>query len=303
MNKTIRIGTRSSTLALLQTNNVQKKLQNLGYKTQIIPIKSTGDLIQNKPLYQLGITGIFTKALDIAMLNGNIDIAIHSMKDVPTILPEGIIQTAVLKRGEVDDILVYKNDLSFLEKNATIAIGSLRRKAQWLHKYPNHTIKNLRGNVQTRLKKLEKNNFDAAIFAKAGLKRINSLPKNHIALNWMIPAPAQGALVITALKTDDFSVAATSKLNHKTAEICTHIERQFLQVLEGGCTAPIGALAQLKNDVITFKGELFSLNGSKKITVSASISTDKYASFGKTCATEILNKGGNELIKQLKTKK
>lgn len=157
MKKTIRIGTRDSELALWQAHTVKSQLELLGYDTELIPVKSTGDLILNKPLYELGITGIFTKTLDIAMLNGDIDIAVHSMKDVPTALPKGIVQAAVLKRAAVSDILVHKGDINFLNENkdiTTIATGSLRRKAQWLHKYPNHQIVDLRGNVNTRLQKL-----------------------------------------------------------------------------------------------------------------------------------------------------
>lgn len=133
MKKTIRIGTRDSELALWQAHTVKSQLELLGYDTELIPVKSTGDLILNKPLYELGITGIFTKTLDIAMLNGDIDIAVHSMKDVPTALPKGIVQAAVLKRAAVSDILVHKGDINFLNENkdiTTIATGSLRRKAQ-----------------------------------------------------------------------------------------------------------------------------------------------------------------------------
>ncbi|NNG10141.1 MAG: hydroxymethylbilane synthase, partial [Arenibacter sp.] len=148
MSKTIRIGTRDSQLALWQAHTVQAQLETLGYDTQIISVKSTGDLLLDKPLYELGITGIFTKTLDIAMINGQVDIAVHSMKDVPTKLPQGMLQGAVLPRANTRDILVYKN-LDFLETHGTIATGSLRRQAQWLHKYPDHKVVDLRGNVNT----------------------------------------------------------------------------------------------------------------------------------------------------------
>ena len=242
MNKTIRIGTRDSELALWQAKTVQSKLESLGYKTELVPVKATGDLVLDKPLYEMGITGIFTKTLDVAMLNGTVDIAVHSMKDVPTSLPKGIVQTAVLDRASTTDILVTKNFNP--EKPCTIATGSLRRKAQWLNRYPNHTVVDLRGNVNTRLQKLQDNDWQGAIFAKAGLERINILPKNYETLDWMIPAPAQGAMVVVALENDTFCQEATSKINNSEAAICTHIERSFLKKLEGGCTAPIGALAE-----------------------------------------------------------
>ena len=169
MNKIIKIGTRDSELALWQAYSVKNKLEKLGYKTEIISVKSQGDIVLDKPLYEMGITGVFTRTLDIAMLQGEIDIAVHSMKDVPTALPQGIVQGAILERANVKDILIYKKNLDFLsQKEAIIATGSLRRKAQWLHKYPHHKVENLRGNVNTRLQKLNEKQGAAAIFAVAG---------------------------------------------------------------------------------------------------------------------------------------
>ena len=178
MNKVIRIGTRDSQLALWQAHTVENQLQALGYKTQIVPVKSVGDLKLDTPLYELGITGIFTKTLDVAMLNNTVDIAVHSLKDVPTALPKGIVQAAVLKRASTLDILVTKEVVDY-KMPLTIATGSLRRKAQWLHKYPTHTVVDLRGNVNTRLQKLQDNSWQGAIFAKAGLERIDVLPSRY----------------------------------------------------------------------------------------------------------------------------
>ena len=169
MSKTIRIGTRDSELALWQAHTVQKKLNDLGYTTEIVAVKSQGDIILDKPLYELGITGIFTKTLDIAMINGQVDIAVHSMKDVPTALPQGIVQAAVLERANTLDILVHKGNLDFLTTTGIIATGSLRRQAQWLHQYPNHQVVYLRGNVNTRMQKLAESDWNGAVFAAAGL--------------------------------------------------------------------------------------------------------------------------------------
>ncbi|MDC8002440.1 hydroxymethylbilane synthase [Aureisphaera galaxeae] len=300
MSKTIRIGTRDSQLALWQAKTVQTQLENLGYQTELVPVKSTGDLVLDQPLYELGITGIFTKTLDVAMLNGTVDIAVHSMKDVPTLLPKGIIQTAVLERANVRDILVTKGVFNG-EASCTIATGSLRRKAQWLSRYPQHEVVGLRGNVNTRLQKLEDSDWQGAIFAKAGLERIDVLPENHLDLDWMIPAPSQGAMVIVALENDPFCKEATSKLNHPESDICTHIEREFLRVLEGGCTAPIGALATIKGEQIHFKGCLLSLDGRQKLELNKTISKSRYKGFGKACAQEILNDGGAALMAQIKS--
>ena len=301
-NKTIRIGTRDSELALWQAHTVQKKLNNLGYKTEIIAVKSQGDILLDKPLYELGITGIFTKTLDIAMINGQVDIAVHSMKDVPTALPIGIVQAAVLERANSLDILVHKGNLDFLEANGTIATGSLRRQSQWLNKYPNHTVVDLRGNVNTRMQKLNESDWSGAVFAAAGLERINLKPTDFINLDWMIPAPAQGAMVIVAMGNDDFTLDAISQLNDIETEICTYIERQFLKTLEGGCTAPIGALARYceLEDSFTFKGSLLSIDGKQKLEIEKTVPVEEWKKLGFICANEILENGGQELMKTIK---
>ncbi len=299
MTKTIRIGTRDSELALWQANTVQKQLNDLGYDTNLVPVKSTGDLVLDKPLYELGITGIFTKTLDIAMLNGDIDIAVHSMKDVPTALPSGIVEAAVLKRADVKDILVHKG-LDFLETEGVIATGSLRRKAQWLHKYPSHTVVDLRGNVNTRMQKLTDNDWQGAIFAAAGLERINLKPENYIDLDWMIPAPAQGAMLVVAKEEDTFCREALASLNDEASQICVHIEREFLRELEGGCTAPIGALAKIDADQIHFTGVLHGLDGKDMISVTKTVKISEKEDFGKNCAQEVLNNGGKALMKRIK---
>ncbi len=299
MAKAIRIGTRDSELALWQANTVQKHLEDLGYRTELIPVKSTGDIVLDKPLYELGITGIFTKTLDIAMLNGDIDIAVHSMKDVPTALPKGIVEAAILERANTNDILVHKG-LGFLENEGIIATGSLRRQAQWLHKYPKHNVVDLRGNVNTRMQKLTDNDWNGAIFAAAGLERINLKPENVIDLDWMIPAPAQGAMLVVAKEEDTYCKEALSQLNHEASETCVHIEREFLRELEGGCTAPIGALAVIKQGNIHFEGALFSLDGQHKIEVKKVITLEERMGFGKKCAQEILNNNGRELMKEIK---
>lgn len=299
MAKTIRIGTRDSELALWQAHTVERKLNNLGYKTEIIAIKSAGDVILDKPLYEFGITGIFTKTLDVAMITGKVDIAVHSMKDVPTALPKGIVQCAVLERESTLDILVY-NELPDFTSELTIATGSLRRQAQWLNRYPHHTTADIRGNVNTRLQKLADNNWGGAIFASAGLDRLNIKPEKHIDLDWMIPAPAQGAMVVVSMQEDLFSTEAASKLNHFDSAVCTHIERQFLKELEGGCTAPIGALATIIDDHIRFEGVLCSLDGKERIHIEKTADLIANKDFGKICAKEILDNGGYDVMQKIK---
>lgn len=301
MTKTIRIGTRDSELALWQAHTVQDKLNALGYKTEIVAVKSTGDIILDKPLYEFGITGIFTKTLDVAMITGSIDIAVHSMKDVPTALPKGIIQAAVLERANAIDILVHKGTTEFLHTSGTIATGSLRRQAQWLHRYPHHQVVDLRGNVNTRLQKLNDSEWNGAIFAAAGLERINLTPDNHTNLDWMIPAPAQGAMVVHAMQHDIFCFEAAAKLNHLNSQIATQVERDFLKTLEGGCTAPIGALATISDSIIRFEGALFSLDGKEKIHIEKTSDITHYKVFGSECAQEILRNGGDLVMEKIKS--
>ncbi len=299
MQKVIRIGTRNSELALWQANRVQRMLNELEYKTDIIPIQSTGDVVLNKPIYEIGVTGVFTRNLDIALLNNEIDIAVHSMKDVPTILPEGIMQAAVLKRANYSDILVLKdNEEFFAQKEATIATGSLRRKAMWLNRYPTHTVVDLRGNVNTRLQKLDESNWNGAVFAAAGLERIGKRPKGAVNLSWMIPAPAQGAIMIASLSEDDFIMDACEQLNHYETQVCVKIEREFLHRLEGGCSAPIGAVAYVdeKTEEINFKGILLSKDGTKKIQVAKNAPLNRHRYLAQDCADYIINHGGKQLI-------
>ncbi len=302
MPKIIRIGTRDSQLALWQAKTVQQQLEHLGYETVIVPVKSTGDLVLNTPLYEMGITGIFTKTLDVAMLNGDIDVAVHSLKDVPTALPKGIVQGAVLKRGNTRDMLVFKNNEEFLsQKDAIIATGSLRRRAQWLNQYPTHTVVDLRGNVNLRLQKLEENsNWNAAVFAAAGLGRLGIKPENAFNLDWMIPAPAQGAVMVAALEADESTRAILKEINDEHTEICTKIERDFLRLLEGGCSAPIGAIAFVKDDEILFKGVLLSLDGSKRIDVTRTEKIGSHYNMAEFCANYIIDRGGKRLMDDIK---
>ncbi len=299
MGNIIRIGTRSSELALWQANTVSQQLEHFGHQTEIVKIDSIGDEILNKPLYELGTVGVFTKNLDLALLNDKIDIAVHSLKDVPTILPKGIKQAAVLKRGNFNDILVYKTNEDFFEKKiATIATGSLRRKAQWLYRYPNHRVTGLRGNINTRLQKLEDNDWDGAIFAMAGLKRINLLPKDFLKLDWMLPAPAQGAVMIAALEKNTEILKNCEELNDPETEICVKIERDFLHALEGGCSAPIGALATIKDEELKFKGALYSPDGKNKLEFSKTVPVNHTTDLSQFAAQFILDRGGKKIMRQ-----
>src|SRR6185503_4625767 len=264
MQTPIRIGTRESQLAVWQATQVKELLSHEGIAAELVYIKSEGDIDLKTPLYAMGVQGVFTRSLDSALLNNKIDIAVHSMKDVPTQLPQGIQQAAVLKRGPVYDLLVYKTDPAILTQKdyiAHIATSSIRRKAQWLHKYPGHQIHNLRGNVNTRLRRLEEEGWDAAIFAQAGLERIHLRPEKSLLLDWMLPAPAQGAIMVVCREEDESAAKACEPLNDPDTALCTQIEREFLRTLLGGCSTPISALAEIEDEELFFRGHILSLDG------------------------------------------
>jgi hydroxymethylbilane synthase len=300
MNKVIRIGTRESALALWQAHTFQDLLNSKGFSNELIPIKSEGDLDLVQPLYEMGTVGIFTKTLDAALLNNRIDLAIHSMKDVPTLLPKGIQQAAVLERGPVKDVLVKKTNASSLEIPQIIATGSLRRKAQWLSKFPNHNIVPLRGNIQTRLTKLKNEDWDGAIFAEAALVRLKTENENVNILDWMIPAPAQGALMIVCKSKDKALLNVMKQFNHLETALCTQIERDFLRTLEGGCTAPIGALATEEGNNIQFQGGVFSLDGKRKFIIDETFEKSTELK-GVKLANQLLKKGAVELLQEFKS--
>ena len=333
MSQTIRIGTRDSQLAVWQATLVRNLLKDAGVASELVYIKSEGDIDTVTPLYALGVTGVFTKTLDAALLSKRIDIAVHSMKDVPTQLANGIQQAAVLKRGSHKDIFVAHPDLPGGEATiaptslnrkfdidfdlvkcelsrlgeapvaegfgeAVIATSSIRRIAQWLNRYPNHTIKNLRGNVNTRLRKVSESNWHGAIFAAAGLERIDLRPEKSIDLDWMLPAPAQGAIMIVCREGDQFVFESCCVFNHEYTALCTKIEREFLNTLMGGCSTPISALAEIKNNKIFFQGNICSTDGRIKAEIQKQIELEKAQTAGIRLANELLQQPSASKIVQ-----
>ncbi|MEX1203392.1 MAG: hydroxymethylbilane synthase [Ferruginibacter sp.] len=319
MQSTIKIGTRESELAVWQATQVQQQLSIHGIQAELVFIKSEGDIDLQTPLYEMGVQGIFTRSLDMALLNRKIDIAVHSMKDVPTQLPHGIVQAAVLKRGNYKDLLVYKPELDSVKQclggmndtlpahypSLTIATSSVRRKAQWLNKFPTHRLENLRGNVNTRMKKLSESSWNGAIFAAAGLERIELRPSNAVELDWMLPAPAQGAIVIVCREEEPAIATACALLNDDETAICVKIERDFLRALMGGCSTPISALAELVQSEISgkkelfFRGNLLNVDGSRKIEIEKFVPLEHQVNIGATLAAEILNDGGQAILDEL----
>jgi hydroxymethylbilane synthase len=317
--KLLRIGTRDSQLAVWQATLVKDLLAQHGYEAELVYLKSEGDIDLKTPLYEMGVQGIFTRTLDIALLHNRIDIAVHSMKDVPTVLPKGIVQSAVLKRASHKDLFVYKGDadeiykalgfvngewskvnhendlLTIHHSRFTVATSSIRRKAQWLNRYPNHTLENLRGNVNTRLKKVEESDWNGAIFAAAGLERIDLRPGTSVELDWMLPAPAQGAIMVVCRLGDEYALEACSHFNDEQTALCTKVEKDFLRALMGGCSTPISALAEIKDRQLNFKGNIFSVDGKHRVDVEKTTSLTDAGNIGNEAAQELLNNGGQAI--------
>ena len=336
----IKIGTRDSPLAQWQSKQVKQLLQYKSLESELVLIKSEGDINLVTPLYEMGVQGIFTKTLDAALLNNQIDIAVHSYKDIPTKLAKGLVVGGVLKRGNPLDVLVVnrervftKEELSlnagvFNQKNKeeglqmttelmqaaftnnflanessgtqnfefTIATSSARRKAQLLHRFGNAKIENLRGNVNTRLKKVSDSTWHGAVFAAAGLERLGFGHLHTIELDWMLPAPAQGAIAIVCRENDADAISYCEELNDKHTQICTQVEKDFLRILMGGCSTPIGAYAIIKNEEIIFRGNILSPDGKKKVEVELKRNIEDYKNISALAAEEILGKGGKEIV-------
>jgi hydroxymethylbilane synthase len=276
MSRPIRIGTRESRLAKWQANQVQQGLEAEGHSISIIPVKSEGDLDLTTPLYETGVQGFFTRSLDAALLDKRIDIAVHSYKDVPVTLAKGLCVAAVPKRGNPFDMFVARDEQTMKEVSASkqpliIATSSIRRKAQWLHRHRNSQIENIRGNVQTRLQKLSSSSWHGAIFAAAGLERLGITENEtgpQLLLDWMLPAPAQGAIVVVCREDDREMLNACSVLHDENTALCTYAEREFLRLLQGGCSTPISALATMDENEFHFKGNITTTDGNESIAVS-----------------------------------
>lgn len=312
MSRTLRIGTRDSQLAVWQATLVQNLLKEIGVASELVFIKSEGDIDTVTPLYALGVQGVFTRSLDAALLSGRIDIAVHSMKDVPTQLAQGIVENAVLERASTKDILVYKepsaleqlgwvngqwamvnedrdlNALTIHHSPFTIGTSSIRRIAQWKHRYPDTEIENLRGNVNTRLRKLSESQWLGAIFAAAGLERIHLRPETSVDLDWMLPAPAQGAIMIVCREDDQEAWDQVRPLNHPETALCARIERDFLRTLMGGCSTPISALARLEWAQVRFSGNICAPDGSTLVSVDKSADIAFSQTLGVDAAHELL---------------
>ena len=300
----IKIGSRKSKLALWQTHHVADRLKELGHTYELILIESEGDKVLDTPLPLIGGKGVFTKALDDVILDKTIDIAVHSFKDIPTALEPNLEVCAILKRENPTDALVCRKDLDFLNNNsAVIATSSNRRKAQWLNKYPHHKMVDIRGNVPTRIQKFKDNQWDATILASAGLIRLGLEHEIGQELSWMVSAPAQGAVAIICHTENESIKSIVNELNDEGTALCTSIERSFLNILNGGCSAPVGAHVTLSENTLSFEGVVVSTDGKEKITISLKDDKANGLHLAQRAAQEALDKGAQKLIESAENDK
>lgn len=303
MNDPLRIGTRDSELAMWQARHVASKLQSRGIESELVPIKSEGDLDLTTPLGEMGGKGVFTKALDLALMDESIDLAVHSFKDLPTEQPNPLSLAAVLERDDPSDVLVAPGGAPFLENaelSAQIATSSHRRKAQWLHRFPTHEMAPIRGNVQTRLKKIETEKRDGAIFAAAGLLRVGLGDVITARLDWMVPAPAQGALAVMVREEDQERWPDLLQLNDPATRLCTETEREVLMRLEAGCSAPLGAFAWIDGEELVLHAVVLTLDGSLQYDLEMRAPAARPDRLGFRIGDALLEQGASELMEDLR---
>ena len=306
--KTFVIGSRGSELALWQTNFVKAKLEEHfpALNLEIKIIKTTGDKMLDVALSKIGDKGLFTKQIETALLNGEIDLAIHSLKDLQTVQPENLIIGAVLQREKANDVLISKKYASIdeLPKNAKVATGSLRRRSQLLHYRSDLEIFEIRGNVPTRISKFEDSDLDAMILAFAGIHRLDldAHISQIIPFEIMLPAVGQGAMAVEIRKEDVELHEILRVLNDTETEFCVKAERAFLRFLEGGCQVPIGANATIEDDKIYLEGLVGSLNGKTNLREKISGTKTDAKSLGEKLAQILIEKGANEILEKTREK-
>jgi hydroxymethylbilane synthase len=307
----LRVGTRGSALALWQTEHIRQLLAGAGHPTERIEIRTTGDMVQDVPLARIGSAALFTRQIDEAMLEGRIDLAVHSLKDLPTVLPEGLALAAVGEREDPSDALVGRGPVRWKElpMGATVATSSLRRKAQLLHARPDLNVVDVRGNVDTRLRKLEaSSDWSAILLAAAGLLRLGLGHRigERLPAEVMLPAPGQGALAVTARADDARAIEVVrSAVHHRPSAVAVRAERAFLRRLEGGCQVPVAAAAALDGDTLRLHGRVIGLDGGRMVEgseagrVRAEADADR---IGESLAQQLLARGAEEILSEIRTR-
>jgi len=297
----LRLGTRKSKLALWQANFVKEKLEALGCKVELVPITTTGDKILDAPLAKIGGKGLFVKEIENALLAGEIDLAVHSLKDVPMIIPEGLTLSAITEREEPYDVLISGNGkkLEELPSGAVVGTSSLRRQVQIKRRRRDLKVEILRGNVDTRLRKLKEGLYDAIVLAYAGVKRMGFSGEISQVLEDFIPAVGQGSLAIETRAEDERVINFVKVLNHEESWLRALCERAFLRELQGGCQVPIGAYAWIEGDRIKIKGFISDLEGERFLEGYEEGSLQEAEEVGKRLAQRLLREGGEEILREI----
>ncbi|MEW6357687.1 MAG: hydroxymethylbilane synthase [Planctomycetota bacterium] len=306
MKKSLTIGTRASKLALAQTEIVRRAIAEAfpDVKITIKHISTTGDKVRHVPLAQVGGRGVFTKEIEDALLDGRIDLAVHSLKDLPTSLPDGLVLAAVSKREDPRDVLISRGGLrlSELPSGAVVGTSSLRRRAQLLARRPDLEVRDIRGNLDTRLRKLKAGDYDAIVVARAGLLRLGeeSVSGKVLPYDIMLPAVGQGALGLETRRNDAFAAECCSVVNDAATAACAAAERAFLAELRGGCQVPIGAVAEIEGDALTLRGMVCSTDGSRRVAGEERGPAPEAARVGERLARRLLAEGGEAILRELR---
>jgi len=292
-------------LALTQTRWVEAQLQvqHPGLATELVVIKTSGDQLKDVPLAQVGGKGLFIKEIEEALLAGEVDLAVHSLKDMPAEMPPGCTLGAVPPREDCRDAFISQKyaSLGEIPPGGRVGTGSLRRKVQILHHRPDLEVVHLRGNVDTRLRKLESEGLDAIILAAAGLRRLGlgHIPRGYLAETEMLPAIGQGALGLEVRQDDQEMLQLLGPLNHKPTQVAVTAERAFLGRLEGGCLVPVAALGRLTNGSLSLEALISDLEGRRFLQDHLAGQPEEAASLGRRLAEMLLERGGRDILQEI----
>ena len=304
--RVIKVVSRDSALAMWQTNFVVDSLRKVTdqYEFEIVSLKTKGDKVLDVSLAKIGDKGLFTKELEDGLLSGEMDFAVHSLKDIPTVLPEGLQLSAMLTRHNPADVLISEKYDSFdaLPQGAKVGTSSLRRKAQLLNKRPDLNIQDLRGNVNTRMRKLKEENFDGIILAAAGVERMEWKESitEELAHDVCLPAVSQGVIAVETRSDDPEIIALVQLIHDKESEICVNAERALLRALEGGCQIPIAGHAHIEGDTVVLDGLVGSIDGKTIIRDQMRGPIELAEEIGKQLAKVLSDKGGKEILEQIR---
>lgn len=305
MNKIIRIGTRGSKLALWQANHVADLIKPSGYTTEIVPIETRGDTVLDVSIAKIGSKGVFTEEIEARLLDGSIDIAVHSAKDLSSEIPDELELIAFTEREPANDVLVsYDKNVNLKGGKVRVGTSATRRVAFLRHFYPHIDAVTIRGNLQTRFAKLKAGEYDALLLAYAGVHRMgyDELIVEKIETSYFVPAVGQGTIAVECHKKLSFQKKEILErwVNHAETEHCVRAERAFLRTLQGGCSIPAFGYAHFEGHMITLKGGIISLDGQRVVKAKGTALPETSKALGESVAREVLEKGGHEILKEIR---